>query len=714
MQANSYSFKKASPIWEKGKEREMNCSIALYRHIEKAEKPTVLAISAHCSYTVIINGEIIAYGPARAGHGYYRVDELVLNDFLTESDNILCIKVAGYNVNSFCYLNTPSFVCAELKEGGCISAYTSSPCVGFSVEKIFERTQKTQRYSFQRTFTESYTLKNYAFAYERAESAFPVEVDLTENKNFIYRDIPYSDFEVIYPVSADMAGDFSCDRSKEIPPVREIVNISDIFFGYKPEELEYNSFAEASQMVFSAPRKCYDSSAKAIKLSSDSYIDVDFGVDYTGIVELDVNAFEDGELFLLFDEIKMDGQINCLRNGTSNIIAFKVSKGKYRVHCAEPYTMKFIRIAARGASFEIKNLRLYKVAFPKSRIKAKFIGNDRDMQRIYDAAVETFRANATDVYMDCPSRERAGWLCDSFFTSRVEKILTGESCIEKAFLSNFLMPEKFEFIPEGMLPMCYPSDHNDGVYIPNWAMWYALELSEYVKRSGDRVLANDAKDRMFSLLSFFRKYENEYGMLEKLDSWVFVEWSKANSLVQDVSFASNMLYASFKDVLADLYGEDTLRFEASELRKKIAEMSMTESGFFCDNAYRVDGKLVLSGERTEACQYYAFFFNIATPESHPKLWKTLVEDFGYDRDEKGIYPEIWPANSFIGNYLRLDLLMRYGLKNNLYDNIKGYFTYMAETTGTLWEHTGTYASCNHGFASHVIYWMDYLGLIGSN
>jgi len=141
---------------------------------------------------------------------------------------------------------------------------------------------------------------------------------------------------------------------------------------------------------------------------------------------------------------------------------------------------------------------------------------------------------------------------------------------------------------------------------------------------------------------------------------------------------------------------------------------MTESGFFCDNAYRVDGKLVLSGERTEACQYYAFFFNIATPESHPKLWKTLVEDFGYDRDEKGIYPEIWPANSFIGNYLRLDLLMRYGLKNNLYDNIKGYFTYMAETTGTLWEHTGTYASCNHGFASHVIYWMDYLGLIGSN
>ena len=711
MQINSYSFKKASPIWERGKEREMNCSIALYKHIKKSENLTVLAISAHCSYTVLINSEIVAFGPARAGHGYYRVDELVLNDFLTENDNILCIKVAGYNVNSFCYLNKPSFVCAELKEGDNISAYTSAPCVGFSVDKIFERIQKTQRYSFQRTFTESYTLKDRAFSYERAESTLPVEVTLTEEKNFICRDIPYSDFEVIYPVSADMTGDLSIDISKDIHPVREIINISDKFFGYRPEELEYNSYAKASQMVFSAPRKCDNSSAELIKLSSESYIDVDFGVNYTGIVELDIKSFGEGELFLLFDEIKTDGQLNCLRNGTSNIIAFKASEGKYSIHCAEPYTMKYIRIAALGASFEIKNLRLYKVAFPKSHIKAKFIGNDLAMEKIYDAAVETFRSNATDVYMDCPSRERAGWLCDSFFTSRVENILTGENSVEKAFLSNFLMPEKFEFIPDGMLPMCYPSDHNDGVYIPNWAMWYALELSEYVKRSGDTSLANEAKSRMLSLLDFFRKYENEYKMLEKLDSWVFVEWSKANSLVQDVSFASNMLYAAFKEALADMYGDESLREEACALRKSIREMSMTESGFFCDNAYRIDGKLVLSGERTEACQYYAFFFDIATPESHPNLWKTLVNDFGYKRAESGLYPEIWPANSFIGNYLRLDLLKRYGLDRELYDNIKGYFSYMAETTGTLWEHTATSASCNHGFASHVIYWMKYLGLI---
>ncbi len=86
-------------------------------------------------------------------------------------------------------------------------------------------------------------------------------------------------------------------------------------------------------------------------------------------------------------------------------------------------------------------------------------------------------------------------------------------------------------------------------------------------------------------------------------------------------------------------------------------------------------------------------------------------DFGYDRGNTGKFPNIAPANAFIGNYLRLDLLLQNGLHAQLLDNIKGYFSYMAERTGTLWENISATASCNHGFASHVLYWMDGLGLL---
>lgn len=703
MKFHEYCFKKAQPVWEKGSERVINRSIALSTQIAYNGERVVLAIAAHCSFTVLLDGEIVTHGPARAGHGYYRADELVLSDRMSAGEHELCIRVAGYNVNSFHYLDKPSFVCAELLVNQEVVAYTGAECVGFTACGVDERVRRVQRYSFQRHPVECY---DFAPGVQRA----PVTLALTEQKAFICRDLPYGDVEVLYPLRVLATGNVSYDETKPVYNNREVSKIYDEFFGYPLEELEVGTHVSPSLMTFSEP-KSYDIKPECIPVCAETYVDVDMGVNYTGIFEFEIEACGKGELYVLFDEILLGGQLNCFRNGTSNIVLCRAENGSYAVRCQEPYTMRYIRLVAKGCSFTVKNLRLFKVAFPASKITAKFVGEDDAMHRIYDAAVETFRANTVDIFMDCPSRERAGWLCDSFFTSRVEKTLTGKSEVEKAFLSNFLMPDKFDFIPEGMLPMCYPSDHNDHTYIPNWAMWYVVELGEYAKRSGDDELVAQAKDRVYGLLNFFRPFENEYGLLEKLQSWVFIEWSKANELVQDVSFASNMLYATMKDTIAELYGDKSLAAEAAALRKTILDMSMTESGFFCDNAYRRDGKLVLSGERTEACQYYAFFCGVATPESHPWLWNTLVNDFGPDRVKKGVYPEIWVANAFIGNYLRLDLLDRYGCHDALYENIKGYFLYMADKTGTLWELTADHASCNHGFASHVLYWMEHLGLV---
>ena len=60
---------------------------------------------------------------------------------------------------------------------------------------------------------------------------------------------------------------------------------------------------------------------------------------------------------------------------------------------------------------------------------------------------------------------------------------------------------------------------------------------------------------------------------------------------------------------------------------------------------------------------------------------------------------------FIGNYLRLIVLDRYGLREQLLEESIDYFEYMADKTNTLWENDTDYASCNHGFASYVICWI---------
>ena len=150
-----------------------------------------------------------------------------------------------------------------------------------------------------------------------------------------------------------------------------------------------------------------------------------------------------------------------------------------------------------------------------------------------------------------------------------------------------------------------------------------------------------------------------------------------------------------------------LVFRGSLIKKSrnIADTVLKKSfngEWFCDNAvYNADGIAVNSGECTEACQYYAFFCGLVTPETHKALWEKLVNSFGPGRDISKCFPEIAKANIFLGYMLRLYLLSKYGYYDKALEDTRLYFRHMAEQTGTLWEYNEPSHSLNHGFTSFV-------------
>ena len=153
-----------------------------------------------------------------------------------------------------------------------------------------------------------------------------------------------------------------------------------------------------------------------------------------------------------------------------------------------------------------------------------------------------------------------------------------------------------------------------------------------------------------------------------------------------------MTYAEVLAKAARLYGRSELAVQSLELTELIRKRSY-DGVWFRDNSKHPDV--------TETCQYYAFFHGIATPKTHPELWKKLTEEFGPERQAKGLHKEVWPSNAFIGNLLRLIVLRNEGHGEQMAREIRGYYLKMAEQTGTLWEHDRPEASCNHAFASYL-------------
>lgn len=57
--------------------------------------------------------------------------------------------------------------------------------------------------------------------------------------------------------------------------------------------------------------------------------------------------------------------------------------------------------------------------------------------------------------------------------------------------------------------------------------------------------------------------------MEKLESWVFVEWSKAADYVQDINYPTNMLYARMLEVIGCLYKDEQCSTQSEQLKSTI-------------------------------------------------------------------------------------------------------------------------------------------------
>ncbi len=709
-------FKSARPVWIEGKEREMNLFAGFRTVFHSTQNaPCKLRITASSVYRVFLNGEFSGYGPARGPHGFYRVDEWDLDPGMKGGANILAIEVAGYNVNSYYLLDQPAFLQAEIESGDSILAFTEKNARTFEPFRLDERLQKVQRYSFQRPFIEVYRLSPEHQSWKKNLSSERTPVTLTETapKQTLQRGVPYPLFQKRQPIRIVSKGTVEkIMKNQGLWKDRSLTRIGPFLKGFPEKELERIPSIELQQyrslLVDTAPIPFQTYSAFHVR--GKTFTVLDLGKNLTGFIGMKVKCPSPVHLALTFDEILMEGDVDFRRLGCVNTVVYELAPGEYDLESFEPYTMRYLKIISMSGDAEISACRIREYANPDI-YEAAFASSDPDLNLMFDAARETYRQNAVDLFMDCPSRERAGWLCDSYFTSRTAFDLSGDTKVETNFFENYLLPRNFPDIPEGMLPMCYPADHPKGDFIPNWSLWFVLELEEFGKRGGDPGMISAFEPKIMALFDYFHKFENKDGLLEKLESWVFVEWSRANDFVQDVNYPTNMLYKAALESAGRLYGRDSLVHKAARIGETVLKRSF-DGSFFVDNSLRKGNRLELTGNRTEVCQYFAFYFGIASPLTHPELWSRVVEKFGPGREREDSYPDVHKANAFIGNFLRMELLSRYGFTRQLIREAKDFFLGMARRTGTFWENMNDRASLNHGFASHVAHMLyrDALGV----
>ena len=685
-------------VWNKEIRNNMNhCLGFMYKGIFSGNEK--ITIKSSGIYRMFINGKLSGYGPARAAHGYVRLDEYILPN----GENTIVFEVFANNCGSYYIIDEKPYFGAEITKDGKIIADTGD----FKAFYINDRIEKVQRMGFQRCFAESYNMKKDRNAFYLGDESFFPEIiaEEVEGGKELSRNVSYP--ELLFINAGESFEDGSVTIDKSIIPneksraLNDAENFPNTFKSFRYSELDECLFDEFASMVY----------RKNDEIKDGFYKTYDTKRALCGFFTLKCKVTKECDVYILCDELAKETEthtaIDLERNSFTAGLKYHLKEGEYNLISFEAYVGRFFRIVVLGGNAEIKEFGITTYENPDTK-NFSFKTENENLNKIIEAARNTFIHNALDVLTDCPSRERAGWLCDSYFTGKSETFFTGENKVEKNFLENLIISPQLKELPEGMLPMCYPADHANGEFIPNWSLWFILELEDYLKRTGDKKLIDRAKPRVDGVVKYFEQFENELGLLENLTSWVFVEWSPCNekSHTTGINYPSNMLYMAALEAASKLYGDETYSAKCNTIKENVIKYGFNGE-FFVDNSIREGDNIVRTENITETCQYYGMFFGVITPEKFPVLWEKMLSEFGPERDESKVYPNVSKSNAFIGNYLRLETMLRIGYKKEVLSDCENFFTYMAETTGTLWEHvnTGSGASLDHGFASVAAYYI---------
>lgn len=685
-----------SAVWAEGQKNQMNRAFAFVLDLGKKQMGEICLSAASC-YKVIADGKLMGVGPNRTAHGYARAAVYPFNA------QYITVEVQSHFVPNFCWVKRePFFACVLKTESG--KEYFAED---FNCFALSDRVQKVRRYSFQRGFCETYINEKdrSALYFCKPQNAFPrVKTEKAELPHLLPSETLNPALSEIFAEKVIDSG--YCKTSPEIAVYvdRTETLIGTVIEGFKRGEWQDFSTDEISRITYLSGAKSGDY----------AYETLDFSRIVTGIVEVEIIAGNAGEVFFAFDEILSDEKLKTIkpfRGDTANVFKWTVKKaGVYNLSAFEPYAFRYANvITSAGVKANVK-VRAYEN--PEAG-KMLFECDDKKIEQIMEAARHTFAHNAVDLLTDCPSRERAGWLSDSFFSSVAERVFTGDNKVERAFLQNYILADKSGH-PKGMIPRCYPADYyeEDG-FIPNWSLWYILEIYKYFTQYGYDETVEKSRANVEGILNYFVDFENEFGVLEDLKGWIFVEWSAANNSdhINGINVPSNACYYASLLAAAKVYGIKGLKEKAEKVKDYLLKNAYVD-GFFVDNLIRNEkGDIIPTENYTETCQYYMFFFKCADKHTHKELFDKMLNEYGKsDSSVSGGNPvkkQLTPSNMIYGVYMRLELLMREQKRVELLNECVRYFYDMTQKTGTLWENNTASASCDHGFASYVSRFLIY-------
>ena len=235
---------------------------------------------------------------------------------------------------------------------------------------------------------------------------------------------------------------------------------------------------------------------------------------------------------LEFDAIGKRGDVITLRYGEELSLDGSV---RYDMRCNCKYEEKMILSGGRDTlmqfdykafryaeilysdSVTLENIKMRVRHYPFSKSCEYNTENER-LRSVLDLCINTVKYSTQERFLDCPTREKGAYLGDLMVSGRAHATLTGDLTLIKHAVENFT---DTAFITEGLMACSCCSLMQE---IADYSLEFPAILTWIYSIDKDIEFLRRCEPFAAGVYNYYKKYENEAGLLDGVVEWNLVDW----------------------------------------------------------------------------------------------------------------------------------------------------------------------------------------------
>ena len=664
-------FRRGKWIAPRNSKKINNFYFRARNQFELSEIPekAVLHIGAESYYLLYVNGIEVGHGPARGTHKHNYYDSYEIASLFKTGHNVIGVLVQCMNYDTFVAAPSQPGLIVELN--GMIASNAT-----WEVSQAVDWRRDVQTYSWQAGYCEWRDVRLEPSGWTTGddmatwEAAWEIpKSSKIYQKELLSRAIPALTEKTFYPVDIPV-----------MAKVQPITDLDDIEIYKIMKDETYTSLEEGRVTLLAGQDGC--TRIEPVSDGSGITMIFDFGAEICGRFELDITAPEGCIIDICHNEDMKNDRlaVNHLLDKYHFVDRYILREGRQKIgNSLHERGFKMVQIACRNftAPIEIHQVKAIDGRYPFVR-HASFNCDDLLLNRIWDACCETLESCTTDVFTDCPWRERAFWVNDLIVENMTSLQVFGVSEVHRrAFRLAFSDARAGGIIP-GVCPC--PEDGDNLVLVPT-NLFIIFMLKDYLMYSNDKKLIKELMPNIISILDTFSKWEDENGFIFPPEKyWNFFDWSfelnKVSLNGKLTSLLSYLYVTAMKSIieLAEIAGE---KIDCAKYESKIKKTSsnLEECFFKEDEKYLADW--IDEDGRSAHSSQLAHAFALLSGEYSKKNRRYFEDALG---DQNLLIPEMY-LHYFIFHAMELC-----GKEAEALERIRKYWGDIVKTgSATIWE-----------------------------